>query len=69
MVTASVSVPSASAPPAINVRLSGSATDAPLVSGELKSPIDTHVPIACGACASNAPDVIAATIARLAQMP
>ena len=42
---------------------------APLASGELTSPTDTHVPMAWGACASNAPDAIEAAIASPTHVP
>src|SRR5215212_9499659 len=69
MVAASESVPSASVPPTISVWLSGRATTAPLASSVFTGLTGNHVPIACGACASNAPDAAATRIAKASHAP
>src|SRR5688500_17400993 len=69
MVAPSERAPSASVPPIISVWLSGRATTAPLASAALTGPTGIHAPMACGACASNAPDAVAARIAKVAHAP
>src|SRR6266511_2036695 len=61
MTTVFNSSPATFVPPAINVRPSGSATDAAFARAAGMAPMASHVPIGCGFCAqSKRPDPMAA---------